>query len=322
MRRKDKRVQPAVRPMAPRIGLALGSGSARGWAHIGVIRALEELGIRPQVVVGASVGALVGGAYASGNLDGLEAWARGLRWNRFLRYVDLNLAGGGVVKGNRLMATLRHFVPDVPMEALPRTFAAVATNLRTGREEWCQEGSLLEAVRASMALPGVLAPFRIGERWLLDGGLVNPVPVSVCRALGAQVVIAVNVNGNRVGRHFKPTGSRQRAVEPEEPEETWRARLSGNLPPTLRERAGALLSMVRGTRQRGPGMVVVLSSALTIMQEQIIRSRMAGEPPDVLLTPRVAQINLLEFDRAEEAIEEGRAVVHRMKPALQDAVEL
>ena len=183
----------------PRLGIALGSGSARGWAHIGVLRGLEQAGIVPDVVSGASIGALVGAAYASNRLDRLEEWVAQIDWWEIIRYMDLRLGG---VEGERLMRAFRERVEDAPIETLPKPFGAVATDLQTGREVWFQEGSLLEAVRASIALPGLFSPVRHQDRWLVDGGLVDPLPVSLCRALGADRVVAVNLNGDIVGKHF------------------------------------------------------------------------------------------------------------------------
>jgi len=184
----------------PRLGIALGSGSARGWAHIGVLRGLEQAGIVPDVVSGASIGALVGAAYASNRLDRLEEWVAQIDWWEIIRYMDLRLGG---VEGERLMRAFRERVEDAPIETLPKPFGAVATDLQTGREVWFQEGSLLEAVRASIALPGLFSPVRHQDRWLVDGGLVDPLPVSLCRALGAD---RREVKGRR--RYTVPANSR------------------------------------------------------------------------------------------------------------------
>src|SRR6266481_493567 len=178
------------------IGLALGSGVARGWAHIGVLRALERSGIKPDIVCGTSIGALIGGVYLGGRLDALEAWARQLTKLRLSRLFDFQLGYGGLIAGRRIMEIFDPQLRDQQIEALPARFACVTTEYGTGHEVWLQTGNLLEAVRASYALPGLFPPVRIDGRWLLDGALVNPVPVSVCRALGARVVIAVNLNAD------------------------------------------------------------------------------------------------------------------------------
>lgn len=305
----------------PRIGLALGSGSARGWAHIGVVRALNELGIQPEIVCGTSIGSLVGAAYVSGQIDRLEAWVRRLTRFEILRNMDFGLHGPGLIRGDRLMERLSAELKDVAIEELPGQFACVATELRTGRELWLQEGRLMHAVRASVALPGLFTPVRHKGEWIVDGGLVNPVPVSVCRALGADLVIAVNLNGDIVGRHARP----RQVVELDEV----RALQSEQAPSAgfavsiteLKERAGALVAQLwPRDEDQIPGMFDVVAGALNIMQDRITRSRMAGDPPDVLLSPQLGHIGLLEFDRAEEAIGEGYETVQRMLPAFRHLI--
>ncbi len=307
----------------PRVGLALGSGAARGWAHIGVIKALREAGIEPDLVCGTSIGALVGAAHASGQLEPLERWVRGLSWREVIRFMDLQLTGGGIVEGEKLIELVRRHTEDVAIESLPVPFAAVATELATGQEIWFQQGSTLEAVRASCALPGLFPPVRHGHMWLADGGMVNPVPVSLCRAMGAEVVIAVNLNGDIVGKHFRDGPERRlparRRDEAEEGDLFERLRATiGN---SVWSKAEAMVSGFLGRGGEGPpGLFEVLSSALNIMQDRITRSRMAGDPPDIVLAPRLAHIALLEFDRASEAIEEGEQAVRQILPAIEAAV--
>lgn len=297
-----------------KIGLALGSGSARGWAHIGVIRALHDAGIRPDIVCGASIGALVGAAYTSGTLDELEKWVRGLAWWDIVRVMDPTLAGGGMLQGEQLMKTLGGHFGERDIEELPLTYAAVATNLRTGQEIWLRRGSLIDAVRASIALPGLFTPMQVDGQLLVDGGLVNPVPVSLARSLGADFVIAVNLNGDIVGRHLL---ANQAVSEERESSDgvQWKMFLQ-RLNVGLRE--SSLGQLVAKKEAPGPGLFDVLASSINIMQDRITRSRLAGDPPEVSLTPRLAQLGLLEFDRAEEAIEEGRRTVKRMLPAIKD----
>src|SRR5262245_5116559 len=195
----------------PRIGLALGSGSARGWAHIGVIDALVEAGIAPDVVTGASIGALVGAAYVADRMAELRQWALGATWRKIARLTDLRLTGGGLVSGRQVVAFLEGMGISDPIESYATHYAAVATDMATGREIWLQSGPIHEAVRASIAIPGIFSPARLDGKWLLDGGLSNPIPVSVCRALGADVITAVNLNGELLGRRY---------TEPEPPAAT------------------------------------------------------------------------------------------------------
>ena len=302
-----------------KIGLALGSGAARGWAHIGVIKALRAAGIEPDIVCGTSIGALVGAAYAAGRLEPFERWVRQLTWRDVIRYMDLQLSGGGVMEGERLLEYARRHVRDVAIEDLPIPYAAVATELTSGQEMWLQQGSLLDAVRASCALPGLFSPLRQGDRWLVDGGLVNPVPVSLCRAMGADVVIAVNLNGDIVGKHFRPPPAISVEEDVTMAESDFLGRLSNAISRGLRVKAEEMVSGLIGS-DGTPGMFEVLSSALNIMQDRITRSRMAGDPPDIMLAPRLAHIALLEFDKAAEAIAAGEQVTERMLPVIHDLV--
>jgi NTE family protein len=287
-----------------RVGLALGSGSARGWAHVGVIRTLEEAGIRPDLVCGTSIGALVGAAYAAGELDAFEHWARGLNVKDVLSFLDLGMSGG-VIKGERLMEFFRTNFIDRPVEELLKPFGTVATALGTGTEVWLREGSTIDAIRASIALPALFPPVAHEGRLLVDGGLVNPVPVSLARAMGADLVIAVDLSSDILGRHFRiapaPEPSDSHAGE-------WRQ--------VLAEKLGALLPRRPGDAPRPPSVVDVVASSIDIMQVRISRARMAGDPPDVVIAPRVAHLGLLDFHRADVAIEEGRRAVETALPSL------
>lgn len=293
----------------PRLGIALGSGSARGWAHIGVLRALEQAGIIPDVVSGASIGALVGAAYASDRLDQLEDWVTRIDWWEIIRYMDLRLGG---VEGERLMQAFGERVEDALIERLPKPFGAVATDLHTGREVWFQEGSLLEAVRASIALPGLFSAVRYQGRWLVDGGLVNPLPVSLCRALGADRVIAVNLNDDIVGRRL---GGRTPRLTTPSPllarlSAGWQAMRGNSHPPES------------APEDEPPGLFDVMAGSIHIMQDRITRARLAGDPPDVVLAPRLAHLGLMDFDHASEAIEAGLDCVRQRLPLLREALNL
>lgn len=302
-------------PDKPAIGLALGSGSARGWAHIGVIRALAEAGVKPNIVCGTSIGAMVGAAHATDNLDRLEEWVRGLTLQGVVSYFDLSL-DGGMIKGAKLIDFFRQHFHDRDIAALSPQFAAVATDLASGREVWLRDGPVLDAVRASIALPGLFTPARRQGRWLVDGGLVNPVPVSLCRALGAELVIAVDLNADILGRHLKrPAQSAAKAQTP------LREGLADSLMQRFEDSLGNLQLPwnLREGDDRPPSLFDIIATSLNIMQVQISRSRLAGEPPDILITPRLAHLQLLEFHRASEAIEEGRKAVQAMLPMLRGA---
>ncbi|MCO6442411.1 MAG: patatin-like phospholipase family protein [Nitrococcus mobilis] len=309
----------------PRIGIALGSGSARGWAHIGVLRGLGELGLKPDLVAGTSCGAIVGAIYASGHLRIFERWVRRLTRREVVSLLDLAVGGGGgFFEGRRLINLFVASFGDLHFDQLRRPLGVVATDLYTGREHWLREGSVVEAIRASMALPGLFTPSSQKGRWLVDGGLVNPVPVSLCHAMGADAIIAVNLNGDLIGRHLQPALVQASSVpDPVDPAtraaEEFEPGLFDRVSTQLRERAAILLGQFRaGSSASGPGLFEVMTTAINIMQDRITRSRMAGDPPDLLLSPRLSRIGLLEFARGAEAIEEGYKVVRRMQPAILD----
>ncbi|MBE0509172.1 MAG: patatin-like phospholipase RssA [Gammaproteobacteria bacterium] len=301
----------------PRIGLALGSGSARGWAHIGVIQALKEQGIEPDLVCGCSIGALVGASYCGDQLGTLEEWVRKLGFWDVVKLLDVRMSGG-LIEGDSLMAAFADKIRDIRIEKLDKPFACVATDLQNGREIWLQQGSLRAAVRASIALPGLFSPVQHEGRWLLDGGLTNPVPVSLCRAMGADVIIAVNLNSDIIGRHIKHQAPRENADKGDQALlDQLLEKLNGSIKDT---RLGAWANSKLRNHDEGPGVFDVVASAINIMQDRITKSRMAGDPPDVVLTPRLGKLGLLEFDRAEEAIAEGHDSVRRALPTLQHLI--
>ncbi len=290
-------------PKQAKIALALGSGSARGWAHIGVIQELARIGIRPDIVCGCSIGAIVGAAYAAGNIGKLETWVRSLTRIKLARYFELNISLNGIVNRERLQEFFHAHVcsREARIEDLAIRFAAVSTDLKTGKEVWFQSGPLLDSVWASMALPGLFPPIRYGDKWLVDGALVNPVPVSLCRALGADIVIAVSLNGDIASKHF--VQNNQDAAD----NSGVIARFKKNISAYKTTLFGKL-----SDEHPVPSLFDVISGSLHIAQDRITRSRMAGDPPEVLLSPRLSHIGLLEFYRAAESIEEGRACVARV----------
>lgn len=293
----------------PRIGLALGGGSARGWAHIGVIRALEEIGIHADLIAGTSIGALVGAAHAGGKLAPFEEWARGLTRKDVFSLMDFQL-GGGMLKGARLMDFFRSNFHDSQIEDLALPFAATATALQTGAEVWLRSGSTIDAVRASLAMPALFTPVHYQGRLLVDGGLVNPVPVSLARAMEADVVIAVDLASDILGRSLRPTQGTESATGSHE----WLRRLQAGVSQLLPSPATPAQAAL-------PSMLSVMATSIEIMQVRISRSRMAGDPPDALIRPRVGHIGVLELHRAAESIEAGRRAVQEVVPALQACIE-
>lgn len=302
----------------PLIGLALGGGAARGFAHIGVIRTLAAHGIVPDVVVGTSIGAVVGGAFAAGHLDTLEEWARSLQLRSVLGYLDIRLNGSGLIGGEKLAAQLESSIGRVLIEDLPMKVATVATEVRTGHEIWLTHGSLVDAMRASYALPGIFAPVLIGDRWLVDGALVNPVPVSAARALGAEIVIAANLSSD-VFTHSTTIYSHGQPVEVPET-------VIEQAPP--RRRLGKLFSPERAVKREilsaagRPGISSVMVDAFNIMQDRITRARLAGDPPDLLITPRVGQIGWFDFHRADDLIAFGTRAAERALDSIKEAINV
>ena len=287
--------QPAT--VRPTIGLALGGGAARGFAHIGVIRTLEAHGIVPDVIVGTSIGAVVGGCYAAKEMDNLDSWARTLTVRGVLGYLDISLSGSGLIGGGHLAAQLEAGLKESRVEDLPIRFAAIATEFNTGHEIWLTRGRLSDALRASYSLPGIFPPVLIGGRWLVDGALVNPVPVSAARALGARLVIAVNLNSDLFGRGtiIANHGPDENDIAPEPPKANgFRRMFSG-------ERS--LRRQFFGRRGR-PGLPTVMVEAFNVMQDRITRARLAGDPPDVLISPRLGGIGWFDFHRAADAVDD------------------
>jgi len=294
-------------PDPVRIGLALGGGAARGWSHIGIIQALEEMGLRPDVVAGCSIGSIVGAAQAAGNLAELKDWVLSLRRRDVAGFFDIGWGNKGLIDTERLQRFLHEHVVEqnLLIEDFEVRYGSVATDLGNGRELWFTDGSVMKSIMASIALPGLFAPVRHNNRWLVDGGLVNPVPVSLCHALGAEVVIAVNLNADILGKHLNLKKDDLAAS-------------SGFMDGILGTIKTYSASIFPGNREVAPpGMLDVLASSVNITQDRITRSRMAGDPPDILIEPHLAHIGLLEFHRAEEAIAEGRDCIKRMQPAIE-----
>ena len=304
----------------PVIGLALGGGAARGFAHIGIMRTLLAHGIVPNVVVGTSIGAVVGGAFVSGHLDTLEEWARGLQVRNILGYLDIRLNGSGLIGGEKLAAQLQASIGNTRIEELPFKFATVATEVRTGHEIWLTHGRIVDAMRASYALPGIFAPVLIGDRWLVDGALVNPVPVSAARALGAEIVIAANLSSDIFTHSTTIYAHGATPVEP--PVET------GVEAAPPKRRFGKFFSPERTVKREffggggRPGISSVMVDAFNIMQDRITRARLAGDPPDLLISPRVGQVGWFDFHRAADLIEHGARAAERAIDSIQEAIHV
>jgi NTE family protein len=308
-------------PRELKIGVALGAGAARGWSHIGVLQELAAHGIVPTIVAGTSIGAVVGGCYAAGQLGALELFARSLTKKRVLSLMDFTFSGVGLLAGNRLQKGLEDALADRTIETLPKVCAVVATEIGTGHEVWLRKGNLVEAIRASYALPGIFEPVKVGGRWLFDGALVNPVPVTVCRALGADMVIAVNLVGDNAFRGTVISDQLSLDQMPTDLDQEGAA--SRHSASAFLKGMGGNLRRHFGRRDDGaPGIAHAMMDAFNITQDRISRSRLAGDPPDVLINARNSHIGLFDFHHAEELIAIGREAVRRSLAEISDYAQL
>jgi NTE family protein len=297
-----------------KVGLALGGGAARGWCHIGVLRVLAESGIVPDIIAGCSIGAVVGGCYAAGKLDELENFALSLTKRRVMGLLDFHFSGAGLIAGGRLQRLLDQDLMDRRVETLPLKFCTIATELTSGHEIWLTRGPLVQAMRASYALPGVFDPVMIGGRWLMDGALVNPIPITAARALGADIVICVNLNGE-----VRVRGTVIQSYDAETSDEQEIEEAMGASP-----RRWGLFSASRNDKSRkpnAPGLATVMVDAFNITQDRIARSRLAGDPPDIMVAPKLAKMGLFEFHRAQECIALGRQATERALPDIMEILQ-
>ena len=292
-------VQPAA-PLNCSVSLALGGGVARGWSHIGVLRAFDEAGIPVNMIAGTSIGALVGGCYLAGKLDELEDFATRMTRRRMVGLLDISLRGSGLISGMRIAERMKEHLGDVSFDDLSHPLWCVATEIKTGHEIWLNDGPLLNAIRASYALPGIFEPVTHGDRILVDGALVNPVPVSICRAQGSPMVVAVNLNSNINGRALVIRNKKKHFQTMPETDE-----LNGQPDTNGRSVRSSYLRYFLGGGGAKPSVTSVMVESFNIIQDRIARSRMAGDPPDLTIAPDVGHIGLAEFHRAAEAIEIG-----------------
>ncbi|MCK6417412.1 MAG: patatin-like phospholipase family protein [Alphaproteobacteria bacterium] len=305
-----------TRKHAPGIGLALGGGMARGFVHIGVLNVLNRHGIIPSVVAGTSIGAVVAGSYLAGKLSDLQDWSLSLNRMKIISYLDFRMRSGGLIGGNKLQILLDRYFKDIMIEDLPQPLITVATDLRTGHEVWLRKGSLIDAMKASFALPGVFPPVMRNHRLLADGALVNPLPIAACQAMGARMTIAVDLNADIIGKASKTGDNYQAAAgldmlnemeAPKEPSyfgDSW------------------LTRKVLRREENSPSLFGVMVSALGIMQDRLTRARIAGDPPDIHIKPQIGHIGLLEFDKASELIAEGERAAVKALPEIRDAMRV
>ncbi len=306
-----------------KVGLALGSGAARGWALIGILRALTEAGLKPDIIAGTSIGAITGAAFVSGQLDGLEAYARKLRVIDMVGLVDITMSQGGLVATDRIAKELQGNIADTSFDHLPIPFACVATNLASGREVWLQDGDLRSAIWASAALPGLLPPVERDGRWLVDGALVNPVPVSVCRAKGADIVIAINLNADlsslpRLERKAIETVADDDQDDVASESTSW---LQGRFTSMFGDGGTSWFSNMTSKKNPRPNPIEIMVGSTDIFQDRMCRARLAGDPPDVLLEPPLGAFGALDFQKADELISLGYGYTETMLPTIHQAMQ-
>ena len=287
----------------PSAALVLGSGGARGLAHIGVIEALQREGFRIAGIAGSSMGALVGGIHAAGSLSNYRDWICALQRSDVLRLLDFGFGVPGLIRGERIIGVLRELVGEHAIENLPIPFTAVATDLHAQREVWLNRGPLFDAIRASIAIPGVFTPHRLNGRDLVDGGLLAPVPIAATRQMHADVVVAVEVNAINPHRPWMQGDKVIAKPAPTPAGEGYRARVSAFIE-----------SITAGFAERrdtpavppSPGLVDLMARSLDTMQAQLGRMQLAMDPPDIVIRVPRDSAMFYEFWRAPELIDIGR----------------
>ncbi|MFA3778883.1 patatin-like phospholipase RssA [Yersinia sp. 1652 StPb PI] len=284
-----------------KIGLALGAGAAKGWAHIGVINALERMGVKVDIVAGCSVGALVGAAYASDHMNVMERWVRSFKYWDVIRLMDFSWRRGGLLRGERVFNAVNQIIEVQDIAECKLPFGSVVTNLTTGRELWLTEGDIKQAIRASCSMPGLLSPVRFGSYWLVDGAVVNPVPISLARAMGADIVIAVDLqhDAHLIRQDLFSSQSSPEGNPPQMPA-SWHLRLKARI-----------TNMSGNPTMAVPSAMEIMSTSIQVLENRLKRNRMAGDPPDVLIQPYCPQISMLDFHRADEAIAAGQLAVEK-----------
>ena len=306
----------------PKIGLVLGSGASRGWAHIGVIEALEKHGIDIGIITGASAGSFIGAAYAGGGLEQVKKFALDMDWKAVLSFLDLAFPRSGFIEGRKVAELIKLFTEVERFEALNIPLIMVATNMRTGQEVRLSKGSVTNALRASMAVPGLLTPKLINNEWLVDGGVVNPLPIDVCRNAGADIVIAVDINSDRITRKNKhPENAdwvkNSTKIEKKRLEviKSWTERF-GPTGKTVSSKIDQWFSR----EEHSPHIFDVLGSSINIMQKKIEEMNLQTHAPDVLLAPRLGDMNFFDFDHAERAINEGFKCCEKAIPEILSTI--
>lgn len=314
-----------------KLGLALGSGASRGLAHIGVVKALDEADIKVDYIAGSSIGALVGASYAAGTIEQFHAFLSTVDWKVITSYLDFNFPQKGLIEGNRIINLIRELLPDADIADLDPPFCAIATNLASGEEVKLRSGNLVEAIRASISLPGIFNPFQIDDNYLVDGGLVNPLPTDVVRGMGADVVIAVDLNNDLIARNGRKKKLKARRRKKKKEKEKLLTRASNNnwFPSKLEEKYRILERSVKQSvnrwledkedeEDREPNIFDVIANSINIMEYQITRSKVLRDRPDILIQPELGHLNLFDYDDAEATIREGYEKTLRQLPTIRE----
>ncbi len=291
-----------------KIGLALGSGSAKGWAHIGVINGLKKLGIDIDIVGGCSVGALVGVAYACNRMDAMEFWVRSFNYLDVIKLMDFSWHRGGLLRGERVFNAIGKLIKITAFSECSLKFGAVATNLTTGRELWFTEGDINQAVRASCSVPGLLSPVWFNDCWLADGAIVNPVPVSLTRAMGADIVIAVDLQQD--ARLVQQGLLSHEKLTDDQPSSPWYERLRGKLTRVALQQS-----------DNTPSALEIMSVSMQVLENGLKRNLMKEEPADILIQPYCPQISMLDFHLAGEAIAAGQLALEKQQKELLSLIK-
>jgi len=287
-----------------KVGLALGSGSARGWAHIGAIEAIEEAGVPIHYIAGTSIGAFVGAVYATGHLASLKEFALQMDWKKVISYFDVVFPKSGFMDGKKV-----HELFSLHTDA--KTFAdfnipvrMVATDLKTGKKVVIDSGNIIEGIRASVSVPGVFTPVKRGDQWLVDGGLVDPVPVSVVRNMGADFVIAVDLNSDLINHDYKLNKKPSIETLPKKERNELVIRIAAQYN-SAEKAVKAKINRWISSSTKSPNIIDVMGTSLGIMQEQLSRINLAMDPPNILIQPRLGDLKMFDFDQAERSIKEG-----------------
>lgn len=307
-----------------KIGLALGSGSARGWSHIGVLQALEQNEIPIDYIAGTSIGSFVGAVYATGKIDSLREFALGMNWKMVLSYFDVVFPKSGFLDGKKIHDLFSMHTSARTFDDFQIPVRMVATDLDSGQEVILDSGNIIDSIRASVSVPGVITPVRRGDKLLIDGGLVNPVPVDVVRSMGANIVIAVNLNSGLVSkRSNKKTtvDESDRTIDETEIQNEWIGKLAHSYNQAERLVREKINLWFEREEEAKPNIMEIMGASLDIMEEKIAATNLELHQPDILITPRLADLKMFDFDQAERSIEEGYQRAMEQMPEIKNLIK-